>query len=104
MSAPIVDFWNAVRKTETCWLWTRYTNKNGYGVFNSNGTIVLAHRHSYELLNGPVPEGKELHHKCETPRCVNPEHLEPLTHKENVLLGRGPSAQNARKVSCKAGH
>lgn len=104
MSIRIGSFWDAVNKTESCWLWLRYKNDNGYGVFSDNGKLILAHRYSYELLVGPVPDGKELHHKCETPGCVNPEHLEPLTHQENVLLGHGPSAQNARKTECKAGH
>lgn len=78
-------FWANVEKSETCWLWTASLNSTGYGRININGVIRLAHRVSYELSFGPIPNGKHILHKCDTPRCVRPEHLFAGTHKENML-------------------
>jgi hypothetical protein len=58
----------------------------------------------WEHLVGPVPDGLELDHLCRNPGCVNPDHLEPVTHKENMLRGFNPSATNARKTHCHKGH
>jgi hypothetical protein len=67
-----------------CWVWHGHFNTFGYGQF-SCGPIknVLAHRHIYEQLRGPIPEGTELHHLCANRRCVNPDHLQPLTRKQH---------------------
>jgi len=62
---------------------------------------VLAHRASYEAFVGPIPAGLTLDHLCRTPLCVNPWHLEPVTHKENLARGRHP---NREKVECRYGH
>jgi hypothetical protein len=70
-----------------CWEWTGRTNKDGYGKFYLGGVHVAAHRAAYELLVGPIPEGLVLDHLCCNPRCVNPEHLEPVTGAENLLRG-----------------
>jgi hypothetical protein len=75
-------FWEKVDKTETCWLWTAFTRR-GYGRFRVGGAIVQAHRWSYELHAGPVAEGLELDHLCRNKACVNPDHLEPVTHEVN---------------------
>ena len=88
--------------THTCWIWTAATAQ-GYGRINAGGRGVplQAHRVAYELLVGPIPEGLELDHLCRDRRCVNPQHLEPVTHRENLL--RAPSS-NGRKERCKRGH
>lgn len=89
-----------------CWVWTAST-KNGYGQIGSGGhrgPPVLAHRVSYELLVGPVPDGLELDHLCRNRRCVNPAHLEPVTHRENALRGEAPSVRILRSGQCKNGH
>jgi hypothetical protein len=70
-----------------CWEWTGRTNKDGYGKFYLGGVHVAAHRAAYELLGGPIPEGRVLDHLCCNPPCVNPEHLEPVTSAENLLRG-----------------
>lgn len=96
-------FWAKVEKTESCWLWMARVNNHGYGEINPgqrSGPPRLAHRLSYELIVGPIPEGFVLDHLCRTPRCVNPAHLEPVTHAENVR--RGLSAQ--LKSQCPRGH
>jgi hypothetical protein len=105
---PLQRFWAKVRKTEGCWLWTDKPRKDGYGALFVNGHPVLAHRFAYELLVGPVPDGKGLDHVkargCTNRHCVNPAHLEPVTTKENVLRGDGLTAHKARQVACIHGH
>ncbi|MGL4255763.1 MAG: HNH endonuclease signature motif containing protein [Microbacterium sp.] len=99
------DFWERVDKTGPCWIWLGHIDSKGYGRITTwrNGTI-FAHRLAYELVNGPIPEGLQIDHLCRIPACVNPDHLEPVTGRENTLRGVGPTAENARKTSCKRGH
>ena len=99
-------FWAKVRKTETCWLWTGGLTQNKYGRFNVDGRKhrVLAHRYTYELLVGPVPNGTELDHLCRVRQCVNPGHLEPVTHRENILRGNSCGGRRALKTHCIRGH
>jgi HNH endonuclease len=78
-------FWSKVELGPCCWLWLGRPNRFGYGRFTrSDRVVVLAHRFAYELFEGPIPEGLTLDHLCETPACVRPEHLEPVTNAENV--------------------
>lgn len=80
-------FWAKVNKTPGCWLWTAATSK-GYGSFGMpDRRQRLAHRLSYELLVGPIPEGLVLDHLCRVRNCVNPAHLEPVTAAENTRRG-----------------
>ncbi len=78
-----VRFWRKVDKTPACWLWTDTPNHDGYGRFKADRKI-MAHRFAYEEANGPVPEGLELDHLCRNRLCVRPDHLEAVTHTENV--------------------
>ncbi len=71
-------FWSAIGNADGCWLWTHLsTNGYGYGQIWSNGynRLLLAHRVSWELHHGPIPEGMSVLHHCDVPRCVNPAHL-----------------------------
>lgn len=97
-------FWAKVEKTDTCWLWTACTFRGGYGSFWFDGKLVRAHRFAYELLISPIPRGLQLDHLCRVRACVNPVHLEPVTGRENVLRGEGPTAFNALKTHCAHGH
>ena len=68
-----------------CWLWTGGMQNMGYGVItNGRGSKKLAHRFSWELHNGPIPEGLHVLHRCDTPLCVNPHHLFTGTAKDNI--------------------
>lgn len=73
-----------------CWEWTGARQPDGrydYGMFWDGTRAVRAHRFAYELLVGPIPVGLELDHLCRNPPCVNPAHLEPVTHAENIRRG-----------------
>jgi hypothetical protein len=97
----------SVDESSGCWLWKGYVGKRGYAVYTKliDGKRPIAHRYVYEALIGPIPEGMTLDHLCGHPSCVNPEHLEPVTLRENVLRGtKNPTALNARKTHCKYGH
>lgn len=68
-----------------CWLWVGGTTRGGYGVFYWSGSKhIRAHRAAYEIYNGPIPEGAHVLHKCDTPGCVNPNHLFVGTHSDNM--------------------
>ncbi len=98
-------FFAKVRKTKTCWLWTASLSAKGYGQFRDGDRIVYAHRFAYKLLVGPIPEELELDHVrawgCTNKHCVNPAHLEAVTHTEN--LRRGSNAKRD-KTHCPHGH
>jgi len=87
-----------------CWLWTRSVSTGGYGRFPLDGRTQSAHRVAYEMLVGPIPEGLQLDHLCRNPRCVHPDHLEPVTCRENLLRGETLQAHNAAKTHCLRGH
>ena len=90
-----------------CWLWAGALTSHGYGEMHFERRTRLAHKILYELLVGAVPPGLELDHKCRVPSCVNPGHLEPVTHRENILRGLSPAqikARNSAITCCPQGH
>lgn len=97
--SPEERFWQYVRKTDECWEWTGNTSRLGYGMFSLDGKSRSAHRVSYEWFVGTIPEGLEIDHLCRNRRCVRPEHLEAVSHHENVRRGI-----NVTRLHCKLGH
>lgn len=99
-------FWPKVHKTEGCWLWTASLDHRGYGQINAGGRRgkpLAAHRVAYELVVGPIPDGTELDHLCRNTICVRPDHLDPVTHTENMYRTPWVQAQMA-KTRCVHGH
>jgi hypothetical protein len=103
-------FWKYVDKTENCWNWTGWTYQHGYGGFYFGGGAAAkvngyAHRFSYELHVGPIPEGLEIDHLCRNKRCVRWDHLEAVSHAENQRrtagIKHGPYNVGDR---CRRGH
>lgn len=85
---------NSYIRVNDHWIVDKYSN--GYGKLFANGKNWLAHRLSYEVYVGPIPDGLQLDHLCRVTNCINPTHLEPVTSTENML--------RARKTICKRGH
>ena len=85
-----------------CMIWTAsITGKAGYGKIKINKKRVAAHRWSYELRYGPIPEGLHIDHLCRVRRCINPDHLEAVPPKVNINRGR---RANSEKTHCPKGH
>jgi hypothetical protein len=113
---PVDRFWPKVHKLGPvpghntglgkCWVWTSALDFGGYPIlWIGDGRSVRAHRFSYQLLVGPIPEGLTLDHLCRNKRCVNPAHLDPCTAGENAR--RSPLAPynvRATQTHCKRGH
>ncbi len=77
---------NKCRMSDTgCWIWTGPDNGKGYGVFYIGTKNRHAHRISYEVFKGPIPEGLHILHACDNPACVNPAHLRTGTQKDNAI-------------------
>jgi len=87
-----------------CWLWLGVVNNAGYPTFRAGKRVSPAYRWLYEQLEREVPAGLELDHLCRTPCCVNPDHVEPVTHRENIRRGNAVMGINARKTHCDRGH
>lgn len=68
---------------DACWVWSKYTNKQGYGQLTFHATQHFVHRVAWELHNGPVPEGLYVLHHCDNPPCCNPSHLWLGTLRDN---------------------
>lgn len=97
-------FESHINKTHSCWLWTGAKNAGGYGYYRANGKTYKAHRYAYELYRSEIPEGLVVDHLCKVRDCVNPEHLEPVTQKENLYRGDTIAAISRAKTHCKYGH
>jgi len=90
-------FWSQTDKGDGCWLWTGGKTLAGYGQLSIDYRKTLAHRYAYELLVGPIPPGMEIDHLCRNRSCVNPQHMEAVTHAENMR-------RQVRRPHCPQGH
>lgn len=101
--------WRYIRRDLSgCWLWMGPKNNNGYGSMSARvGGIrkpVIAHRFVYQMLRGAIPQGLQLDHLCRVRHCVNPDHLEAVTARENLMRSPTLQAENAAKTHCVHGH
>lgn len=92
--------------TGDCWEWNGNLTPNGYGYFwiDMGRGQQFAHRVSYQLFHGSIPPGLTIDHLCRNHACVNPDHLEAVTQKVNLLRGFGPTGLQARQKACIHGH
>lgn len=98
-------FLSKVRVNEAgCWIWTGQCDHRGYGRFALGRRHLIAHRYGYEAMVGPIPDGLEIDHLCRARACVNPDHLEPVTHRENLRRGTSPIAAQMNRDRCIHGH
>lgn len=92
-------FWAKVEKTDTCWPWTGATIAAGYGALTRNARFQYAHRVSYEMHNGPIPDGATIDHACHVRACVNPEHLRLATYSQQNENTSLPNRSGYRGVT-----
>jgi len=102
-------FWSRVEVGEACWNWKGRRDHAGYGMLRRGGKNVMAHRLSYELTRGLIPDGLEIDHLCWNARCVRPSHLRAVTHTQNMRNLRKheqwrPSGVWSHLTHCMYGH
>jgi len=90
---------DVIEDVNGCWCWTGNLNRDGYAYFKFDGRFTSVHRASYEEFVGSIPDGMDIDHLCRVRDCVNPDHLEPVSHVENCARG-----SRAQATHCMNGH
>lgn len=96
-----------IKTVNGCWFWIGARDRKGYGRISvPPQKKKLVHRATWEMINGPIPKGMLLCHKCDTPSCVNPDHLFLGSHQDNAddMVAKGRSIKQPKKTHCKNGH
>jgi len=98
-------FWDKVEITPNCWNWKGYIGNNGYGMFRTGLNKVMSHRFIYEIMTEHIIDSLDLDHLCRNRSCVNPNHLQQVTRRENCLRGlTGKHDNHKHKSFCPQGH
>lgn len=101
----IQRFFSKIKQSGSCWQWIASKDRSGYGLFLYQKRKVSSHRFSYILFFHDIPIGLEIDHLCKNKSCVNPDHLEAVTHLVNVRRGHsGNDNHESRKTYCPQGH
>lgn len=107
-SKELLAFFSKIQKAgptrNPCWEWTGSRNKDGYGTFGLRRKNRFAHVVAWTIEHGPIPDHLEIDHLCRNRACVRPQHMELVTHRENLLRGKTVTGLNAAKTHCKRGH
>lgn len=95
-----------INQTTGCWEWTAGKSSGGYAMMYLEGKMIYAHRWSYEYYNASIPSKHSIDHLCRVRHCVNPNHLEAVTSKENTRRGdhSNMGLYQKTKTHCPSGH
>jgi len=95
---------NIVIDQNDCWNWKLWISPLGYGQISFKDKTELVHRVSFQVFIGKIKKNLEINHICRNRKCINPEHLETVSHRENLLKGDTIAAKNDQKTHCLNGH
>ena len=100
---PEERFWKSIDRSGDCWLWTGALDPDGYGRHTAGASRARAHRHSYEMHHGPIPDGLSVLHRCDVRKCVNPAHLFLGSHTDNMvdMMAKDRSTRGVRNPRAK---
>lgn len=101
---PPISSLYVVEEESGCWTWTALRSSDGYGKLRVDKRDWRAHRLVYTIVRGSIPEGAQLDHLCRNRACVNPDHLDPVDTRTNLMRGQTLAALNAAKTECHLGH
>lgn len=105
MDQVLEDLWDKIKVNENgCWIVQTRSLDRGYARLRLDGKFQRVHRFTYEVNKGKIPSGLQIDHLCKNRTCCNPEHLEAVTQKENLLRSDGVNTRNSKKTHCPKGH